>query len=102
MSDKADTSVFAGWGPAVGGQDPNYAISVIIPESGFGGEVAAPLAFSILAPASNGTLPAICPVDEPERSECEEFNAAVEAANSADETEQSADEGASDVGAGVR
>ena len=78
VANKVDTSVFAGWGPAVGGQAPTHAISVIIPESGFGGEVAAPLAFSILAPASDGTLPVACPVTEPERSECEDANVALE------------------------
>jgi len=72
---KADTSVFAGWGPAAAGQAPTHAISVIIPESGFGGDVAAPLAFDILAPASFGALPPVCPADEPERSKCEDRNA---------------------------
>ena len=37
---------------------PQYTISVVIPEAGFGGAVAAPLAFRILAPASNGDGPA--------------------------------------------
>jgi len=35
---------------------PQYAISVIVPEAGFGGDVAAPLAFRILQPASSGQL----------------------------------------------
>jgi len=59
---KADTSLFAGWGPAVGGFPPQYAVAVVIPEAGFGGDVSAPLAFRILAPASKGWLPAACPV----------------------------------------
>ena len=82
VRDKADTSVFAGWGPAVGGQQPTHAISVVIPEAGFGSDQAAPLAFRVLAPASSGTLPAACPVTEPEATDCATFNAAV-AANAA-------------------
>lgn len=89
VSGKANTSVFAGWGPAIGGQEPTHAISVIIPESGFGGEVAAPLAFSIMAPASDGTLQPACPVTEPERSECEEYISAV-AATQAEATQSDA------------
>ncbi len=62
VNDKADTALFVGWGPAQPLVPPRYAISVVIPEAGFGGQVAAPLAFRILAPASNGTLPPACPV----------------------------------------
>ncbi len=72
---KADTALFAGWGPAVSGQVPTHAISVVIPESGFGGDVAAPLAFRVLVPVSEASLDAVCPVAEPERSDCEEANA---------------------------
>ena len=43
------------------GQPPAYAISVVIPEAGFGGDVAAPLAFRIMQPVSTGTVPAACP-----------------------------------------
>jgi cell division protein FtsI/penicillin-binding protein 2 len=60
--DKADSALFAGWGPAVPGFPPQYAISVVVPEAGFGGDVAAPLAFRILQPASRGELPPACPV----------------------------------------
>jgi penicillin-binding protein 2 len=59
---KADSALFAGWGPVASGIPPEFAVSVIIPESGFGGDVAAPLAFRILAPASDGTLSAACTV----------------------------------------
>lgn len=61
---KADTALFVGWGPAVRGVDPRYAIVVVIPESGFGGSVAAPLAFEILQPVSEGTLERACPLDD--------------------------------------
>jgi penicillin-binding protein 2 len=67
--DKADSALFAGWGPAVPGFPPQYAISVVIPEAGFGGDVAAPLAFRILQPASEGELPPACPVLA--RTQCE-------------------------------
>jgi penicillin-binding protein 2 len=57
---KADTALFAGWGPVAPGGVPQYAISVIVPEAGFGGDVAAPLAFRILEPASTGQLVPAC------------------------------------------
>ncbi|MEZ5237558.1 MAG: hypothetical protein R2716_00845 [Microthrixaceae bacterium] len=52
MRGKADTSVFAGWGPAVPGHTPVAAIAAIVPEAGFGSDVAAPLTFEILTPVS--------------------------------------------------
>jgi penicillin-binding protein 2 len=59
VNKKADTSLFVGFGPAVG--DPNvpaqYAISAVIPQGGFGGEAAAPLALSILKPLSENAVP---------------------------------------------
>ena len=76
VNGKADTSVFVGWGPAATGLTPSHAVSVIVPEAGFGSDVAAPLSFRILAPASKGELPEACPVAEPDRSRCEERNAA--------------------------
>jgi penicillin-binding protein 2 len=79
---KADTSIFAGWGPAVAGLPPQFAVSVIIPEAGFGGDVSAPLAFRILAPASKGQLPAACPVAN--QSACDAANAAAAAASGSD------------------
>ena len=42
---KQDTSVFAAFAPA---NDPQYAISVVLEQSGFGGEAAAPVARRIL------------------------------------------------------
>jgi len=62
VAGKADSALFAGWGPVGAGVPPEYVVSVVIPEAGFGGDVAAPLAFRILAPASDGSLPAACPV----------------------------------------
>jgi penicillin-binding protein 2 len=57
---KADTALFAGWGPVLPAGIPQYAIAVVVPEAGFGGDVAAPLAFRILAPASRGELVPAC------------------------------------------
>jgi penicillin-binding protein 2 len=60
VSKKADSSLFAAWGPAGTGVPAQYSIAVVIPEAGFGGEVAAPLAFRIMAPLSFGTLLPAC------------------------------------------
>jgi penicillin-binding protein 2 len=64
VNNKADTALFVGWGPAQPGVPPQYTISVVIPEAGFGGTVAAPLAFRILAPASTGEVPPACTTEE--------------------------------------
>lgn len=64
VSNKADTALFVGWGPAEHGVDPRYTIAVVIPQAGFGGSVAAPLAFQVLQPASSGELDHVCPVDD--------------------------------------
>lgn len=79
---KADTSLFAGWGPAAAGATPQYAIAVVVPEAGFGGDVAAPLAFRILQPASNGQLVAACTVAD--RARCDQANAAADQASQTD------------------
>ena len=62
VAKKADSALFVGWGPALMGQPPGYTVSVVVPEAGFGSTVAAPIAFRVLAPVSDGTLPAACPV----------------------------------------
>ncbi len=66
---KEDSAVFAAFGPAYSPDNPiappSYAISVVLPESGFGGDEAAPLAFRIMAPVSAGTLPLATPVSPP-------------------------------------
>jgi penicillin-binding protein 2 len=54
---KADTSLFVAFGPVSPGVAPEYAVSVVIPEAGFGSEVSAPLAFRIMKPVSEGALP---------------------------------------------
>ena len=61
---KADGSVFALYGPVDAPFGPNYAISVIIPESGFGADTAGPTAVRIMAPLVNGNLPPAPKVDE--------------------------------------
>ncbi len=63
VQNKADTALFVGWGPAESGVAPQYTIAVVIPEAGFGGTVAAPLAFRILAPVSDGGVPPACTLD---------------------------------------
>jgi len=69
VAGKADTALFAGWGPVGAGAVPQYAISVVVPEAGFGGDVAAPLAFRILQPASSGSLVPACPLAS--KAECD-------------------------------
>ena len=54
---KADGSVFAMYGPIDAPFGPNYSISVIIPESGFGGDTAGPTAVRIMRPIVDGNLP---------------------------------------------
>lgn len=61
---KADSALFVGWGSAQPGIPPEYTVGVVIPEAGFGGVVAAPLAFQVLQPASNGTLTPACPLSD--------------------------------------
>ncbi len=56
---KADTSVFVGFGP---GTDPGYVVSVVLEESGFGAEAAAPVARWILEPlAGQAPMPEVRP-----------------------------------------
>ena len=51
---KADTSIFAAFGPV---DQPLYAIVAVLEEAGFGSSVAAPLVARILAPVFEGTVP---------------------------------------------
>lgn len=62
--DKEDTSLFVGWGPAVPGVEPTHAVVAVIPEAGFGSDVAAPIALRTLQPVANGDLAPACPVAE--------------------------------------
>ena len=51
---KADTSIFAAFGPV---EEPTHAIVAVLEEAGFGSSVAAPLVARILAPVFEGTVP---------------------------------------------
>ncbi len=57
VNGKADTSLFVAFGPVDPVVKPQYAISVIIPEAGFGSDVSAPLAFRIMKPVSQAAVP---------------------------------------------
>jgi len=81
VNEKADTALFVGWGAAQPGVPPGYTVAVVIPEAGFGGAVAAPLAFRILAPASEGTVPPACTVADQSACDLAAEAAALAAAN---------------------
>jgi len=51
---KADTSIFAAFGPV---DEPTHAIVAVLEEAGFGSSVAAPLVARVLAPIFEGTVP---------------------------------------------
>ena len=51
---KADTSLFAAFGPA---REPTFAIVAILEEAGFGSSVAAPLVARIMEKVAEGTVP---------------------------------------------
>jgi penicillin-binding protein 2 len=72
VNGKEDTSAFVAFGPAVSPHNqifpPQYCISVMIPEAGFGGDVSAPLAFSIMQARSRGQVPAAVVVAPRENS----------------------------------
>lgn len=61
VSGKANTSVFAGFGPVVPEQPPRYVAAAVLEEAGYGGDVAAPLVARIFAgladPAQLPTAP---------------------------------------------
>lgn len=82
VTGKADTALFAGFGPAVPGVPAEYAISVVIPEAGFGGTVSAPLAFRVMKPVSEGTLIPACHVGQEQA--CEDARRAAEEAAAQD------------------
>lgn len=81
VTKKADSALFAGWGPAQLGVPARYAISVVIPEAGFGGDVAAPLAFRIMAPLSDGQLPPACTVADQAACDLAALQAAQDSSN---------------------
>jgi len=49
VSGKNNTSVFAGFGPVLPDQPPQYVVAAILEQAGYGGEVAAPLVARIFA-----------------------------------------------------
>lgn len=93
VAKKADTALFVGWGPAEHGVDPRYTIAVVIPQAGFGGTVAAPLAFQIMKPASSGELDKVCPIDDGGACLAAKF-AALEALNQAGDPDSDSGSGA--------
>lgn len=63
---KADTSLFAAYGPANGGE-PEIALAAVLEESGFGASAAAPLVRSILEPIARDEVPRARTFDELDR-----------------------------------
>lgn len=61
---KADTSAFVIFGPMGNPAGPAYAASAILPEAGFGADIAAPTALRILRPLVSGNLPTALTVDQ--------------------------------------
>lgn len=61
---KADTSLFAAYGPVLPGRDPEIAISAVLEESGFGSSAAAPLVKNLLEMLATDTLPEARTVDQ--------------------------------------
>jgi penicillin-binding protein 2 len=68
---KADTALFAGFGPARGPTEVKYAISVVLEQSGFGGANAAPVAAAVFDALATGPLPQ--PLTVPEILKCQEL-----------------------------
>ena len=81
VNNKADSALFVGWGPAAPMVPPQYTISVVIPEAGFGGTVAAPLAIRILEPVSHNALPEACTVEDQARCDEAQAQAALQSLN---------------------
>lgn len=54
---KADTSVFAGWGPADAISPPQWAIAAVIPEGGFGDAASGPLVLRLFKALGDGAVP---------------------------------------------
>ena len=81
VNGKADTSVFVGFGPTNTPFPPSYAISVIIPESGFGADAAAPVVFRIMQPVSNGQVPPTISAADQKRRDATAASAAASAAS---------------------
>lgn len=61
---KSDTSVFVAYGPTDDPAGVKYAASAVIPEAGFGSDVAAPTVSRILKPLIEGNVPAALTADQ--------------------------------------
>jgi len=71
---KADTSIFAAYGPVAtessglpAGREPDVAIAVLLEEAGFGSAAAAPVAAAIFERVATGTVPHARSLDETAR-----------------------------------
>ncbi len=61
VSGKANTSVFAGFGPVLPDQPPRYVAAAVLEEAGYGGDVAAPLVARIFAGLADPALLPLAP-----------------------------------------
>ncbi len=68
VTGKADTSLFAAYGPTNRGE-PEIAIAVVLEESGFGSSAAAPITRAILEPLATDSLPRARTFDEIDRDQ---------------------------------
>lgn len=75
VDDKADTSLFAAYGPVYregslisGGTEPDLAVAAILEESGFGSSAAAPVVAEIFERWANGTVPRVLSLNESARA----------------------------------
>ncbi len=70
VTGKADSSVFAAYGPTNFGE-PEIAIAVVLEEAGFGSSAAAPVARAILEPIATDSVPRARTFDELDREQAE-------------------------------
>jgi penicillin-binding protein 2 len=73
---KADTALFAAFGPARGPTEVKYAVSVVLEQSGFGGANAAPVAATIFDALAKDGVPKALTV--PQYFKCEQLARAAE------------------------
>ncbi len=70
VNDKADTSIFAAYGPVARPEiglvdvEPRYAVAAILEQAGFGSRVAAPMVARIMLALANGEVPPAVTADE--------------------------------------
>lgn len=67
VTNKADTSLFVGYGP-VDSRDAEIAVAVVLEEAGFGSTAAAPIARTMLEAWATDTIPEIRSADESARA----------------------------------